>query len=80
MEQSNKKQNNLKKSLKRLAQKPKLKNVLLLLLLLLPSCSLEICDSFCFIYEPLLPSKNDTLKTQQHLNIYYELYELECNE
>lgn len=79
MEQSNKKQNNLKKFLKKLAQKPKLKNVLLLLLLL-PSCSHEISDSFCFIYEPLLPSKNDTLKTQQHLNIYYELYELECNE
>ena len=79
MANKRKKQSKQKKFLKKLIQKIKLK-LGLPLLLILPSCTPVISDSFCLIYEPILPSKNDTLETKQHLNIYYELYKEECNE
>ena len=64
------------KQLKKL--KAKMKLLYLFLIPILTNCTIGTNDSFCLLYTPLLPSINDTKETIQHLNIYYELYEMEC--
>lgn len=35
-------------------------------------------NSFCDVYEPLLPSRQDTEETIRHLKLYADLYDEVC--
>ena len=35
-------------------------------------------NSFCDVYEPLLPSRHDTEETIRHLKLYADLYDEVC--
>jgi hypothetical protein len=40
--------------------------------------SVQYVGDFCLIYEPMLPSREDTDTTARHMNAYYEIWEREC--
>ncbi len=47
-----------------------------LIVFLLTSCA--TATDFCLVYEPLLPSRQDTEKTARHLNVYADMWDERC--